>query len=738
MSQAPPYPALATLLALLTACAAGCVAEDGAGGFDAATSMGQLPDATSFPPDAFAPDAAWDMDAKPTEVVADVGPEDARVVDGAVERDSARVGPSCGTGETDASTPSWCGRVLFEPERLLDLGHGAQVQQMVLSSTRLASIDELGRWILWNLETGSRVAQGELPAAAAEAPSERRLMTLQGGLLTVHRGAELELTDAESGCLLSIVSLSSDRYGIARDGSYVWTASDSDLKVWSRSGASLLTHPGNYRAADIYGDTNALHIALGPQGAQIIETIDIASGASTNSPLFEGVFDNWFTDSPRFIATNGVTEAVVYSSSVTELKRVTIQMEPNPWRNPFFGVGKYFWVFLQSQGWPRIHVYALDAPSNAPVLVSLVNSTVTSVGGPYPVAGTPPIYPTETIDLSGETPVVHVTRWPSQTAIGYPQVADERGNLVVGGRGGRIVYLRPDALGELAQVRTFGCGRVQSLDLAPDGSWAVALGAGEIVTGELTSRGVSRMLPFDGQKVRVADRGTKLISMSGGKLSIYDRASGELLRELQSTSELTIVNFDVAGDRLAVARATPGANFSSLSVEKLDSPDVLYTIPSESYYSHVQVSLSPSGRRLALATPTSVGGGLAYTSTIYADGTSEASWSGSAFGWLGEDRLFVEVVGEHSINSMISTVTGENVATVPNLVTSFEQGLRSGTHVLVSTASPAFAIYEVATGALVVSDDPSQAYHYGGVGPRVANDSDILYATGSYVRTRRW
>ena len=120
------------------------------------------------------------------------------------------------------------------------------------SDSRLVSQDETPHWVLWDLTTRRAVLEGDDGQAVLAGTT---LAVAGGGLLRVH--------DAATGALRFSIPTSPAQFGVARDGSYVWTADSSVLSLWlSLDGHNIVTRSGAYDTAQLFALKTLHHLRV--------------------------------------------------------------------------------------------------------------------------------------------------------------------------------------------------------------------------------------------------------------------------------------------------------------------------------------------------------------------------------------------------------------------------------------------------------------------------------------------
>ncbi|MGC4089905.1 MAG: hypothetical protein QM756_18860 [Polyangiaceae bacterium] len=184
-----------------------------------------------------------------------------------------------------------CGRAQLGPNEIINTG-GRDFTYLSRQGSRVLSATDK-KWILWDAVSGNQVV-------AAESTSSMATPVLGGNTLVAKTPTGLQLYDAETGQAGAAITTGATQFGVATDGSYVFASSATALEVWSRAGAPIVTRTGNYANAKAFAAASELRIALGAAGSGVIETIDIASKSSSQSPSFLGNFNKWLGDGRRF------------------------------------------------------------------------------------------------------------------------------------------------------------------------------------------------------------------------------------------------------------------------------------------------------------------------------------------------------------------------------------------------------------------------------------------------------
>lgn len=147
------------------------------------------------------------------------------------------------------------------------------------------------------------------------APTDVDDAAIAGGIAAFEREGAIEIVDATDGSLFATIPASSS-WGLADDGSYVWTADGGALSRWETDGSSTWSLAGNFAGASVLALPTGVH-AYAPATADVVHHVDAATGMD-DDVAFDGDFGGWFADAPRFWSTDGDTYRV-YEPDGTQL-----------------------------------------------------------------------------------------------------------------------------------------------------------------------------------------------------------------------------------------------------------------------------------------------------------------------------------------------------------------------------------------------------------------------------------
>lgn len=175
------------------------------------------------------------------------------------------------------------------------------------SGARIASLDEGKHLALWAADTLDRV----LTRTAVDE------VALVGDTLVYRTGDELHVLDADDGAPLGVCA-SDKQWGLALDGSYVWTAGAAGLELLELDCGLRWSAAGDLGDAKVLAAADAVHVYDADLMAQSVVHLDAVDGGQT-SDAFVGAFAKWFADAPRYWTTQGASFRV-YDLDNTEVK----------------------------------------------------------------------------------------------------------------------------------------------------------------------------------------------------------------------------------------------------------------------------------------------------------------------------------------------------------------------------------------------------------------------------------
>lgn len=400
---------------------------------------------------------------------------------------------------------------------LLDLGHASSISLLRMSGSSVLSLDDSGHWVLWNYATAAEVASGDLDCTAVccgdvsncgcvpDCVATSHIADLVGGTLVLRTKDGFEVRSATTGDVLSDISATATWWTLASDGSYIAAGSSSGLSAWLPSGNSLISLSGDYSKATAFADPGEIQVAEGPSGQNVIQTITIPGGTSTDGPAFNGQFSSWFVDGGHFISTAGTT-ALVYSQGSVQQAVITL-----PGTAPVVGQGNWLWTTSAA----TLDVFAI-ATGSTPAVSFTIDPLATEIPSGTTLAVTSSSGTWSIIDLSGTTTPTK-TDYTLPTGIGASEYAASSTSEWM--LGGGSLLLDGASLG--GTPRYFDYGAVSSI-AGSAGSIAVATSSGRIVyfdAGTLAQEGV---ISYPASTVLLSSDGSVLAAVGAKQYDHYD------------------------------------------------------------------------------------------------------------------------------------------------------------------------------------------------------------------------
>jgi len=160
-----------------------------------------------------------------------------------------------------------------------------------------------------------------------QAATSTNLVRLAGKTAVEQNGDWLEVLDRSTAAPLSQIDMPAGTrwWQLASDGSYLVTATDSQLTVWSTAGAELFTKRADYSAAQVFAAAHELRIGAGAAGANIIEIISVPAGTGSIGACYPGTFQSWSEDGATFFVKVGDIESEVLLQPALPQARVQPQ-----------------------------------------------------------------------------------------------------------------------------------------------------------------------------------------------------------------------------------------------------------------------------------------------------------------------------------------------------------------------------------------------------------------------------
>jgi len=269
---------------------------------------------------------------------------------------------------------------------LLDLGHANVIQAISVTSSRALTLDRSMHWVLWDYASATNLANGSASCAS------QGCSNLAGDLFVIETSTGLQVRSATDGSLSASITAPFTWWKLASDGSYVTTGSPSGLAVWSPTGSMIASRAGDYSSAVAFAAPGEVQVALGPAGANVIETVTLPGAASSVSAQFEGQFNSWFLDGQSFLTSSGNT-VWVYSNAAVQQSITAAASVQN-----LTGQGNWFWTLPDDS---PLSIY--PATGGSPVTYSFTGGA-TAFGSALTIGVFDGAGGVHVIDLSGATP----------------------------------------------------------------------------------------------------------------------------------------------------------------------------------------------------------------------------------------------------------------------------------------------------------------------------------------------
>jgi hypothetical protein len=547
-------------------------------------------------------------------------------------------------GSTTASVVITIGKAVTT---LLDLGHGTYVTFIRSTSNRLLSLDANGHWVLWDYATSAELASGDqigvLKSPLAGSPTYPLGVDIAGSTVAIALPNGLELRSSIDGHLFTTIAssflnppvASGYWWKLAADGTYVCGGTKAGMAVWDISGNLLASRQGDYSTAKAFAAPGQVQIALGPAGANVIETISTSNGTSSTGPVFSGNFNSWFYDGQRFLTNLGTT---VWTYSAASVQQGTASL---PSFQNLAGNGNWFYTYSNSSTDPLI-IY--------PVGGSVASSTIpfgqdysviaasNSLGIFNPVTGAVGV-----VDLSGSTPVK--ADYPATVHWPLAFTANSANQWAVGGDDGVIL----DGASISPTARYFGYGQVRSI--AANSSYiALALGNGTIPYFSTSSLDSVNTINSYSSSLAMSSTGSVLAALSGSTLNIYSLPSGSVSSSWPpqgsaGTFPLSTFTMSADGSTLGLIFVDPNSGHTTREVVPTAGGAAIWSDSPSSSFGFIQ--LSPDGSMFAVSD-------YFFSARLFTGGQVTASLPGNTLGWIGSSHFLTNVFNSQGAYTLYS------------------------------------------------------------------------------------
>jgi Putative Ig domain len=527
---------------------------------------------------------------------------------------------------------------------LLDLGHAQPIDLLRLTSSRVLSMDQYKSWVLWDYATavkltGAHAVCGSSNCVAGTLPP----VDLEGPTLVDETAAGLEVRASSDGSLLTVISTPVVWWKLATDGSYVCAGSATALTAWSPSGAVIASRAGNYSAAVTFAAPGQVQVALGPAGANVVETVTLPSGTPSVSLAFQGTFNSWFLDGQHFLSNTGNT-VWTYTNTGVQAGIAALPTVQNL-------TGQGSWFSTYSPGNSQVDIYKVGASGSPTATYS--PSVIASV---IPSGLTLGIIDNETgagtvIDLSGTN--LATTNFTAPIAYTSAYAGISGSQWLVGSRWGVLL----DGTSIAGTPRYFGYGAAWSI-AGSSPLVAVATASGVILYFDAATNARKGTINFSSSQIALSSDGSVLAAAgdqfdaqfhSDWSINIYSLPSGSGINSwpysYPANAQSAILPFEITlsgsgtalGQVLGTLNGVTGAWTCSRQVTAVTGGPVLWsdTFTPVLPCLGLPIRLSPDGTKVAVSNNK-----FATSATnVYSNGTLVTAVPGWAVGWLDDSRI---------------------------------------------------------------------------------------------------
>jgi hypothetical protein len=170
---------------------------------------------------------------------------------------------------------------------------------------RFVTVDEAGNLVLWDTATLAVLFEARRVGHARISGGTLAYTALDVGAFAYDT---VFIVDATTGSPAGEVPYQF-AWGVARDGSYVWTGSATALTVYELDGAERWSVDENFLGVQVLAQSDVLHAFAG--GLSATEVLHYTADAGVvDSDAFVGTFGGWFEDVPRYWTNQGMAYRV--------------------------------------------------------------------------------------------------------------------------------------------------------------------------------------------------------------------------------------------------------------------------------------------------------------------------------------------------------------------------------------------------------------------------------------------
>lgn len=620
--------------------------------------------------------------------------------------------------------------ISVQSETLLDLGHASSVSLIRFDGTHVVSVDTSGHWVLWNYATAALIASGD-SGCTGSLCAKGWPADVKGSILVVQIPTGFELRSATDGHLISTIPFAVSSWNIATDGSYFSAQGASGLSAWSPSGTVLFSRTGDYSKALAYASPTELLVAAGALGANVIETINVASTTSTPSPAFSGNFTAWFQDGARFVAAVNNNTVLIYSKAAVQQEALSVSGVTSL----AGGISNWFWV-------PRndfVDIYAVGG-TTAPV------ASFAAIGGVIPSAttlGLTGVGSISVVDFSGATPTKTDFALPIAQANVF--AASSATNWLTGNAYGVVL----DGASLPATPRYFGYGQAWSIKGSAS-LFAISTASGRILYFDSATKQLQGTIQDFSAQLQMSADGTVLAAQGDSfagqsaldqSLRVFSLPSGNVLADWPYVYATPPVPLDISlsGSGTVLGQVLEGSTGTDMRQVSGISPSsaVIWSDSGVGQQKFDQIRLSPDGTLIAPATGPF--GDKTSGANIIKNGTLVTAVLGWPLGWLDNNRLIVNTYDRTNAQLGVNPYQGAVIydATGKQLATSAIPELHEIQPLTADTIySPELnTIYSVSSGAAIWSSgyNPTLVGGDNGRGVGAVAGGYVVFETGPRI-----
>ncbi len=486
----------------------------------------------------------------------------------------------------------------------------------------VTGVDSSGRWLLWDLTTGARMAEGPRVASSGYVTGVRRV---RGNVLLVSEGTGYETRDLTTGALLHLFVPPAvpHRMVLAEDGSYVVLVTDDGIELSTPGGtlirsvpASALLTPGARPFTDGVFMARADVLWMGFAGPleNRFEIIPKAGPHRTVGPL-PGALQSFVQDGNLALWRDASSGTTVYSVRDIDGVQRGVGLPGNVWGNYAFQVADGV-VTVYSIGGPTAVPVASYTRAPNPLLTRsgyfLVAEGLVSLRGPMPILTPIPALP-----------LANVTSLSVDETTGQWAMSNLEGQVAYGNASSYTTY------------GALGCGRLRSLAASQTGKLVLAFADHMEVIDTAAGRLDSTRAVKTDARVVVNEQGTLVVTEEP---AAYDLSTWTKVGQWPVAEGLAV---DITADGARVAVSGP----TSIDERNPRGGALLASHAANTRASTRPwrfAGFSPDGAKLAVVRsilgPASAGAAITVTTDLYgASGT--ATFSAFPTFWRTNDVL---------------------------------------------------------------------------------------------------